>query len=365
MNSRRALSRAVTCREAAYLNAIMDATRVVSAADGVLMNDNDADGDPLTAVQDTGPANAAAFTLNADGSFAYTPVASWSGTDTFTYKANDGVSDSGVVTVSIVVSQPARIGDFVWVDDNRDGIQDSGELGLAGVTVELRGDDNTLVATTTTSSGGSYEFADVIPGSYYVQIQVPSGYKWVPQDTGGDDSVDSDADPVDGKTVVFSATAGTNDTSWDAGLQTVPSVTATSPLDNAMNVPTDTTIEITFSEAMDQVSVETPGVFALSDSVTGDFTWEGNTVIFIPSESLSYQTSYTVTISTGAQNADGVSMAAEHSFGFTITSSPSAGGGCAPSATRRRSVAAESFLACLLLMSLALMQRRRALRHTQ
>lgn len=347
-------------------NAIMDGTRVVSAADGVLMNDHDDDGDPLAVVLDTGPANAAAFTLNADGSFTYTPVAAWSGTDTFTYMANDGTSDSNVVTVSIVVSQPARIGDLVWVDDSRDGIQDFGELGLAGVTVELCRDDDVPVGTTTTASDGSYEFTDVIPGSYYVQFQIPSGYKCAPQDTGGNDGLDSDAGPVDGKTGVFSVTAGANDTSWDAGLQTVPVVTATSPLDNATNVPTNTTVEVTFSEAMDQLSVEAPGVFTVSGGVAGDFTWAGNTVTFTPSENLSYLTSYTVTISTGVQNADGVSMEAEYSFSFTTTFGPGSGDGdgCAPSAACRGSAAAGSFLACLLLVSVALSRPRRAGKYT-
>jgi hypothetical protein len=69
---------------------------------GVLGNDFDADGDPLTAVLDNGPSNAASFSLNADGSFTYMPTASYTGVDSFTYKANDG-ADSNVVTVNIVV----------------------------------------------------------------------------------------------------------------------------------------------------------------------------------------------------------------------------------------------------------------------
>ena len=60
---------------------------------GVLANDTDADGDPLTALLVSGPANGA-VTLNPDGSFSYQPTANWHGTDTFTYKANDGQADS-------------------------------------------------------------------------------------------------------------------------------------------------------------------------------------------------------------------------------------------------------------------------------
>src|SRR5207253_2342804 len=52
---------------------------------------SDVDGDPLTAVLVTGPSNGS-LTLNADGSFTYTPNANFNGTDTFTYKANDGAA---------------------------------------------------------------------------------------------------------------------------------------------------------------------------------------------------------------------------------------------------------------------------------
>jgi VCBS repeat-containing protein len=82
------------------------------AAPGVLGNDTDVDSPSLTAVLVSGPSNATSFVLNANGSFSYT--GSTVGTDSFTYKANDGSLDSNVVTVTInVVSQPP-----VATDDN-------------------------------------------------------------------------------------------------------------------------------------------------------------------------------------------------------------------------------------------------------
>ncbi len=75
----------------------------LSVAPGVLGNDSDADGDPLTAVLASGPTNGA-LTLNADGSFTYTPNADFTGPDQFTYKANDGTADSNTATVAITVS---------------------------------------------------------------------------------------------------------------------------------------------------------------------------------------------------------------------------------------------------------------------
>ncbi|WP_052081172.1 DUF4347 domain-containing protein [Pseudomonas sp. ML96] len=80
-----------------------DSTLTVTTGSGVLANDTDADGDSLTAVLVTGPSHGS-LTLNADGSFSYTPTANYSGADSFTYKANDGTADSSSVTVTLTVT---------------------------------------------------------------------------------------------------------------------------------------------------------------------------------------------------------------------------------------------------------------------
>ena len=69
---------------------------------GVLANDYDAEGDSLTAVLVSGPANGS-LTLNANGSFVYTPNTHWNGTDSFTYRANDGTVSSNLATVTVTV----------------------------------------------------------------------------------------------------------------------------------------------------------------------------------------------------------------------------------------------------------------------
>src|SRR5262245_2038633 len=79
-----------------------DSTLTVNAS-GVLANDTDPDADPLTAVLVSGPSHGA-LTLNANGSFTYTPDANFNGADSFTYSANDGWSNSPVATVSITVN---------------------------------------------------------------------------------------------------------------------------------------------------------------------------------------------------------------------------------------------------------------------
>lgn len=75
----------------------------VSAASGLLANDTDLQGLPL-AVRTIGvPAHASSFTLYPDGSFTYIPVTNFTGSDSFTYKASDGINDSLTATVSITV----------------------------------------------------------------------------------------------------------------------------------------------------------------------------------------------------------------------------------------------------------------------
>ncbi|HSH15727.1 MAG TPA: Ig-like domain-containing protein, partial [Verrucomicrobiae bacterium] len=77
-------------------------TPLIMPAPGVLANDTDADGDPLTASQVAGTAHGI-LTLNPEGSFSYTPDSNFNGTDSFTYQASDGQEDSNVATVTINV----------------------------------------------------------------------------------------------------------------------------------------------------------------------------------------------------------------------------------------------------------------------
>jgi hypothetical protein len=69
----------------------------------VLANDTDADSDPLTAVVVDGPAHGT-LVPNPDGTFTYTPEADFNGTDGFTYRASDGVDESGDTNVAINVT---------------------------------------------------------------------------------------------------------------------------------------------------------------------------------------------------------------------------------------------------------------------
>ena len=73
------------------------------AAPGLLGNDTDANGNPLTAALVAGTSNGT-LVLNANGSFTYTPNANYFGSDSFTYRANDGFANSNTATVSLTIN---------------------------------------------------------------------------------------------------------------------------------------------------------------------------------------------------------------------------------------------------------------------
>jgi VCBS repeat-containing protein len=75
---------------------------VVGSKAGALLNDSDANADLLTAQRVSKPSHGA-LTVNSNGSFIYKPVKGFTGPDSFTYQANDGLANSNTATVSITV----------------------------------------------------------------------------------------------------------------------------------------------------------------------------------------------------------------------------------------------------------------------
>jgi ELWxxDGT repeat protein/predicted outer membrane repeat protein len=112
----------------------------------------------------------------------------------------------------------ATVGDWVWEDNDADGIQEASEPGLARVVVTLLDHSNTQVAVTTTAYDGSYGFTGVLPGEYTLQVAPPNHAQFSPRHQGADDGLDSDCDPATGRTNAFTVWAGLPDTSNDAGL---------------------------------------------------------------------------------------------------------------------------------------------------
>jgi type 1 glutamine amidotransferase len=79
------------------------------AAPGVMTNDTDADGDALTATRTSTPVNGA-VSLQADGSFTYTPDNGFVGKDQFTYTVSDGTDTSAPATVTVTVKPAGGTG---------------------------------------------------------------------------------------------------------------------------------------------------------------------------------------------------------------------------------------------------------------
>src|SRR5205085_2339319 len=115
-----------------------------------------------------------------------------------------------------VSNEPAKLGDFVWDDLNANGIQDSGEPGIDGVKVHLFNSSNVEIASQTTAGGGLYLFTGLTPGDYHISFDAFGSYVRSPQDQGGDDTKDSDANGA-GVAAVTTLISGEDDRTWDAG----------------------------------------------------------------------------------------------------------------------------------------------------
>jgi hypothetical protein len=145
----------------------------LGAANGVLNNDTDVDGDPLTAVVVSTTTNGT-LTLRADGGLTYTPNPGYFGLDSFTYLADDGDLQSSPVTVSInvvAVTAPVDPGDG---NNNSDsgGSGDPVAVVDAGVIADV--DSSDALETASTSEDGNEadgEF-ESIAGSEVGQIKV-------------------------------------------------------------------------------------------------------------------------------------------------------------------------------------------------
>ena len=168
----------------------------------------------------------AGYTFTTKGAGSNTAIDSDANTSgqTINYTLSAGGSnltvDAGLVSTG---PQKAHLGDFVWLDSNANGIQDSGEAGIAGVTVNLLNTASSVVATTTTDSTGHYGF-DVAPGTYAVQFVTPSGYVNSAVNQGSNSGLDSDYNPTIGKTQNYTLHAGDNNLTVDAGLYKLASL---------------------------------------------------------------------------------------------------------------------------------------------
>ena len=108
----------------------------------------------------------------------------------------------------------------VFFDANANGLQNVGEPGIAGVTVELYDDAFALRRTVVTDGIGEYHLRPK-EGNWLLRFVAPPSWFTSP-DVGGDDTLDSDADPATGETASFPVTINVLDTTIDAGFVVFP-----------------------------------------------------------------------------------------------------------------------------------------------
>jgi SdrD B-like domain/Secretion system C-terminal sorting domain len=154
----------------------------------------------------------------------------------------DMTIDVGIYS-NAAVNTLNTLGDKVWNDVNKDGIQDAGEAGVPNVTVRLLNNLGNPVnnpATgkpyvVTTDANGNYKFVDLVDGNYIVEFaNLPAGFVFTGADAlAGTDATDSDANTTTGRTGLISVDAtsasatSVNITNVDAGItQGIPAGTA-------------------------------------------------------------------------------------------------------------------------------------------
>jgi len=142
---------------------------------------------------------------------------------------NDGCNYLSKNELNTPVSS-ATVGDFVWNDFNRNGIQDGYEPGVKEVFIGLytkgadgifnTSDDN-RVASTYTDNSGHYLFENVSPGEYVVKVyefSLPSNFIFCPKNKGNDTEKDSNIEPTTGVSDAFMVIPQANHISIDAGI---------------------------------------------------------------------------------------------------------------------------------------------------
>ncbi|ARK11721.1 SdrD B-like domain-containing protein [Fibrella sp. ES10-3-2-2] len=201
-----------------------------------------------------------------------------------TYSATCTTGPACFTSASIQLLTTAALGDFVFEDVNKDGVQDSNDLPIAGATVTLL-QNGSPVATTTTDASGLYSFTGLTPGTpYSVSFTTPAGFSTTTgANVGGDDGLDSD--PVNGVTVSLTLGAGEVNASLDAGF--------VRPL-----VPP---VSYALAKSVDQSRAEKGGVVTYTISLTNTSPTTGTNVVVTDAFSSSALTLVgSVTVSAGS-----------------------------------------------------------------
>ncbi|MFN8243425.1 MAG: SdrD B-like domain-containing protein [Ferruginibacter sp.] len=122
-------------------------------------------------------------------------------------------------TYDIGLTGTASLGDFLWIDQNKNGLQDAGEGGVSGKTILLKNAAGTAtLATTTSDSYGKYLFSNLPPGTYTLKFPGISNMNAAPALVGANININSKPDPG---TMLYAVTLAPNEVNQtvDAGYQ--------------------------------------------------------------------------------------------------------------------------------------------------
>jgi uncharacterized surface anchored protein len=107
----------------------------------------------------------------------FTPALNFTGVATIPYTVQDAAGQTATANLSVTVAPPASISGVVFHDIDLDGSKLASESGIVGVIVNLYDSTGTtLIASTTTSVGGTYNFPNLTAGNYLVAEIDPAGY---------------------------------------------------------------------------------------------------------------------------------------------------------------------------------------------
>jgi hypothetical protein len=140
------------------------------------------------------------------------------------WTAKDDCLNTTVVDQIITITPcRASLGDRVWFDNNRNGLQDDGETGVPGVTVSLYTCAGVFLGTDITDADGFYLFPNLEPEqSYYVVFSnIPATFVFTLANEGTNDALDSDANQ-EGRTVCEFLSPNENNRDYDAGITPCP-----------------------------------------------------------------------------------------------------------------------------------------------
>ena len=191
------------------------------------------------------------------------------------------------------IKQLSSIGDKVWNDLDRDGIQNAGELGVDGITVTLLdGSGNPILnnsdspITTTTANGGEYKFDDLLPGTYSVGFSgLPADYVFSATNQGGDGAKDSDANVVTGKTGSVTVTPGQDITTLDAGINKIEEPPVAVDDSKSGLIPgTEGSINVVTNDTDPENNLDPSTVVITGSSVADAVISNGGKTITVPGE---------------------------------------------------------------------------------